>query len=521
MGLGYSVPSAQRGDGREIAPEPRNSTAASSDSTINKTCQSKLKVTVPRGEEKASESVGSEFGPSPSIWPHSWPRLSKEVMRNNGHVRREDFVPKEEDAKGAWMNNEGKVAAFLPWFTDDPVAEAPLKVIIMLAECKNLLRLVSKLFKSLAEEGTMTIKWKGPEDNEEDQRLAKPNSLMPLLFNPERDRDGRLKDRLPHLKSIDCERLDTLMDLNGCPSGLEELNCDGCRLIQSLAPLAACTSLHKLDVYVTNVSSLIPLMGCAKLELLDIGNTGVTDISPLSACNNLKSIECEGLHALMDLNGCPSGLEELKCNACHLIQSLAPLAACTNLRKLNVWDTNVSSLIPLMGCVKLELLDINNTGVTDISPLSACTSLKALWMSCTQVSDLSPLSGLRQLRLVDIDETGVTDPSPLGSLLQLESLICEGTEISDLTPLSKCSELKVLSIGENHVKSLASLFQFKKLKYLHHGKLKDKTEEQTEGYIELLKELMPGLICFYENDRLFWDSLPGNHLFGMDGWDSF
>jgi hypothetical protein len=53
---------------------------------------------------------------------------------------------------------EGKVAAFLPWFTDDPIiAEAPLKVIIMVSDCKNHIRLVSKLFKSHAEEGTTRV----------------------------------------------------------------------------------------------------------------------------------------------------------------------------------------------------------------------------------------------------------------------------------------------------------------------------------------------------------------------------
>ena len=46
-------------------------------------------------------------------------------------------------------------ASFLPWFTDDPIAEAPLKVIIMLAERKNFLRLVSKLFKSRAGEASL------------------------------------------------------------------------------------------------------------------------------------------------------------------------------------------------------------------------------------------------------------------------------------------------------------------------------------------------------------------------------
>ena len=55
-----------------------------------------------------------------------------------------------------------------PWFTDDPIAEAPLKVIIMLSSCKNLLRPVSKLFKSHAEEGTKKITWKGPDEEEEE-----------------------------------------------------------------------------------------------------------------------------------------------------------------------------------------------------------------------------------------------------------------------------------------------------------------------------------------------------------------
>ena len=53
--------------------------------------------------------------------------MSREVFNTGGHVK---SMPLEEDATGAWMSNEGKVAAFLPWFTDDHVAEAPLKHII-------------------------------------------------------------------------------------------------------------------------------------------------------------------------------------------------------------------------------------------------------------------------------------------------------------------------------------------------------------------------------------------------------
>ena len=107
--------------------------------------------------------------------------------------------------------------------------------------------MVSKQFKDDAEEGTRSIKWTGPGDNEEYKELTKPGSLMPILSVC---KNGRFKPdgRFPNLKSIDCDTLDTLMDLNGCPSGLEVLKCSGCKLIQSLAPLAACANLRKLDL---------------------------------------------------------------------------------------------------------------------------------------------------------------------------------------------------------------------------------------------------------------------------------
>ena len=221
---------------------------------------------------------------------------------------------------------------------------------------------------------------------------------------------------------------------------------------------------------------------------------------------NLKSIICDSLDTLMDLNGCPSGLEVLSCYGCRRIKSLAPLAACTNLRKLILSDSRVSSLKPLMGCVKLEWLDIGCTPVFDLRPLSACINLKVLWMWKIHVSDLSPLSGLHLLRLLDLGDTAVSDISPLSSLPHLETLLCRNTKISDLTPLSKFPELKALDISDTGVKSLTPLLQCKKLKYLNHGKLQDKTEEQTEGYIQSIQELMPGLV--FSLGTNYWQAFP-------------
>ena len=331
------------------------------------------------------------------------------------------------------MSNKDKVSAFLPWFTEEPKAEAPLKLIIMLSSCKNHLRLVSNLFKSHAEEGTTKITWEGNVDNEreeEEEEEAKPSSLMPILTSPVRDRDGRLKDRHPKLKSIHCEGLDTLMDLNGCPRGLEELSCKDCRLIKSLAPLSACIHLRMLNLFCTKVSSLKPLMGCVKLEWLEIGDTSVSDLSPLSACINLQEVS----------------------------------------------------------------------------------------LACTPVSDLSPLSGLHQLRSIDVAETEVTDLSPLRSLIHLEFLDCFNTKVSDLTPLSPCSELRALDICHTNVKSLSPLLQCKKLKYLNHSNLLGKTEGETKGYIDCITEnLLSDLQCISNDDNIL-HIIPSELI---HGWKSY
>jgi hypothetical protein len=88
--------------------------------------------------------------------------------------------------------------------------------------------------------------------------MPKPSTLFSILVSSTRNRDGLCKERLSMLKSIDCS------DSHG-PEWIVAVS-SGCTLIQSLAPLAACTNLHKLNLHNTMVSSLKPLMGCVKLE---------------------------------------------------------------------------------------------------------------------------------------------------------------------------------------------------------------------------------------------------------------
>jgi hypothetical protein len=80
---------------------------------INAMCEREMR----RGEERRERCE--------SVWAirfHSWPRKkSREVLMTSRYIG--------EDPTGCWvrMSNEG-ITSFLPWSTDDPVAEASFTV---------------------------------------------------------------------------------------------------------------------------------------------------------------------------------------------------------------------------------------------------------------------------------------------------------------------------------------------------------------------------------------------------------
>lgn len=164
---------------------------------------------------------------------------------------------------------------------------------------------------------------------------------------------------------------------------------------------------------------------------------------------------------------------------------------------------------------------MNHTQIFNLSPLS-CSCLVALEMLQTQVSDLGPLSDLSKIRFIDLALTPVTNLSPLSFLGRLEFVDCSFTNISGLTPLSSCSELKVLNISESGVKSLAPLLQCKELEYLRHSDLKDRNADQTEGYIDFIKERMPDLKCSGSavGDHEFLVSIP-TKVGCLSGWNMY
>ncbi len=97
---------------------------------------------------------------------------------------------------------------------------------------------------------------------------------------------------------------------------------------------------------------------------------------------------------------------------------LAPLTGLTNLKILDLRNTQVSDAAPLAGLTNLQILYLRNTRVSDAAPLAGLTNLQYLGLSNTRVSDAAPLAGLTNLQTLDLSDTQVSDAAPLQQLVR-------------------------------------------------------------------------------------------------------
>jgi Leucine-rich repeat (LRR) protein len=92
----------------------------------------------------------------------------------------------------------------------------------------------------------------------------------------------------------------------------------------------------------------------------------------------------------------------------RLPADLAPLAALTRLRVLELPGWEIDDLGPLARLAALEELDVRGTRVRDLDPLSGLPRLRRLVLDRCPVRDLSPLLGMDSLEVVSVRETRVT-----------------------------------------------------------------------------------------------------------------
>ena len=171
-----------------------------------------------------------------------------------------------------------------------------------------------------------------------------------------------------------------------------------------------------------DVWSAIKQRNPESLNLSDAGNINPDDLMALTRLRSLvaDSIGSSGLEAISELRL----LEKLYLfNAGPGVNSLAPLAKITGLKRLMVDGSQVADLGPLATLQRLTTLSISFAPLSDLAPLRHLTLLTNLYITFTQVASLEPLRHCKELRFLNIYGTTVEDLSPLDELPKLAYLI--------------------------------------------------------------------------------------------------
>ncbi len=236
--------------------------------------------------------------------------------------------------------------------------------------------------------------------------------------------------------------------------------------VKNYGALASLTGLQSLDLDSSNVSDLHALQHLNNLSVLHINNTKVKDIMLLAGLKNLKYIYC-------DNSGIGQKEAELfaeKNPGCQVIYNSQKLETWWN-KLPSAWKEVFIKFLPkketitkeeLHLLLQLDTLNLSgNKDIHDLAPLSMLSQLTRLNVSGTSISSLGPLSAMGGLRELNISHTAVSSLHPLEKLRSLKLIDLDYTSVSNLMPLENNSNLVRINADQSGVKQ-AEVLSFRK-----------------------------------------------------------
>ena len=224
--------------------------------------------------------------------------------------------------------------------------------------------------------------------------------------------------------------------------------------IRDLSPLAGLKDLQSLNISGTAVANLQTLSELENLREFYCSNTSINDLTPLKKNRRLSKIYCDhsGIHdaeaivftktnplalVIFDTEALKTwwrelpiywkavfskqiqvdseptteqlhqiiNMQELDLSGNTFMQNLMPVNRLTNLRSLNIANTEIGFLQPIQGLANLESLNIAHTYINDLKPLQDMGNLKYLNIMNTPVNDLSALVNDGNIEVIEADST--------------------------------------------------------------------------------------------------------------------
>ena len=226
--------------------------------------------------------------------------------------------------------------------------------------------------------------------------------------------------------------------------------------VRDLGPLQNMKDLQSLNISGSAVSNLQALSEMENLRELYCSNTSINDLTPLKGNRHLSKIYCDhsGIHdaeasaftkdnrftlVIYDTEALKTwwrdlpiywkavfskqiqvgseptteqlhqiiNLQELDLSGNTFMQNLMPVSRLTNLRSLNIANTEIGFLQPIQGLANLESLNISHTYINDLKPLQDMGNLKYLNIMNTPVKDLSVLVNDDNIEVIEADSTTI------------------------------------------------------------------------------------------------------------------
>ena len=226
--------------------------------------------------------------------------------------------------------------------------------------------------------------------------------------------------------------------------------------VRDLGPISNLKDLQSLNISGSAVSNLQALSGMENLRELYCSNTSISDLTPLKGNRRLSKIYCDhsGIHdaeasaftqtnpfalVIYDTEALKTwwrelpiywkavfskqikvdseptteqlhqiiNMQELDLSGNTFMQNLMPVSRLTNLRSLNISNTEIGYLQPIQGLANLESLNISHTYISDLKPLQDMSNLKYLNIMNTPVNDLSALVNDGNIEVIEADSTTI------------------------------------------------------------------------------------------------------------------
>ncbi len=137
-----------------------------------------------------------------------------------------------------------------------------------------------------------------------------------------------------------------------------------------------------------------------------------------------------------------------------------------NLKKLNLYNNEITKIKGLDNLVNLHRLDLSYNNITEIKGLEKLVNLQQLYLSYNDITEIKGLDNLVNLLTLDLSSNKITEIKGLKNLVNLQKINFDLNQITEIKGLDNLVNLQKLNLCFNQItkiKGLDNLVNLQKL----------------------------------------------------------